>query len=134
MELKILNLKFSVIKYKANHSIPKELEKKEMVSITRTDEELSIVCPAQYLMTDEEIIGREDGWKCIKIEGLLDFALVGILSSIANPLAENGISIFALSTFNTDYILLKEKFLKKAIHVLKEEGHNIYFERQKNTI
>lgn len=62
-------------------------------------------------------------WKCIKVEGVLDFNLTGILSSLANPLAENKISIFAISTFNTDYFLIKSHSIEKAKVVLENKGH-----------
>ncbi|WNF38786.1 ACT domain-containing protein [Bacillaceae bacterium IKA-2] len=65
----------------------------------------------------------EPDWKCIKVEGTLDFSLTGILSSLANPLAENNISIFAISTFNTDYLLIKMYSIEKAKSVLENAGH-----------
>ena len=92
-------------------------------SITRTDEELSVVCPSECLPINEQIKEVENDWKCIKVEGVLDFSLTGILSSLANSLAENKISIFAISTFNTDYLLVKGHSIEKARVVLENEGH-----------
>ncbi len=66
----------------------------------------------------------ENDWKCIKVEGVLDFSLTGILSSLANTLAENKISIFAISTYNTDYILVKSHLVEKARVVLESKGHS----------
>ncbi len=85
-------------------------------------QELSIVCPTSNV-PDSILKDVEHDWKCIKVEGVLDFALTGILSSLANPLAENNISIFAISTFNTDYLLIKVDSIEKAKSVLENAGH-----------
>lgn len=79
--------------------------------IGKTDEEKSLVC-----ITDEvpaNVIQRDDGWKAFRIQGVLDFSLIGILAKIAAALADNGISIFAVSTYNTDYVLMKRENYKK---------------------
>lgn len=89
----------------------------------KTDEEISLVCPTES--TPENTLSREDGWKAFRIEGVLEFSLVGILSKIAALLAENQISIFAVSTFNTDYILIKEENYERALNVLGSAGYNI---------
>jgi hypothetical protein len=81
------------------------------------------VCPSECLPIDEVFKDVENDWKCIKVEGVLDFSLTGILASLANPLAENKISIFAISTFNTDYLLIKSHLIEKAKFVLENEGH-----------
>ncbi len=70
-----------------------------------------------------ETAAREDGWRAFRIEGVLDFSLTGILSAISGILAENGIGIFAVSTYNTDYILVKAENLVKALDVLREAGY-----------
>ena len=85
--------------------------------IGKTDEEKSLVC-----ITDEvpaNVIQRDDGWKAFRIQGVLDFSLIGILAKIAAALADNGISIFAVSTYNTDYVLMKKENYQKALDVLK---------------
>ena len=69
-------------------------------------------------------IAREDGWRAFRIEGVLDFGLVGILAGIASLMAENGIAIFAVSTFNTDYVFLKEEHLQTALQILVKNGYN----------
>jgi hypothetical protein len=94
----------------------------DFISITRTRDELSMVC-AQANVPDA--IRCERGWRALKIEGQLDFALTGILASIATPLADAGISIFALSTFDTDYVLVKAEKLEQAIRVLQKAGHDV---------
>jgi uncharacterized protein len=122
MNLTILDTLFSVVKLPPTVEIPSWLGKGEFFSITRTNEELSIVCPTANV-PDGILKDVEHHWKCIKVEGVLDFALTGILSSLANPLAENNISIFAMSTFNTDYLLIKVDSIEKAKSVLEYAGH-----------
>src|SRR5512143_3603775 len=77
----------------------------EFVSITHTGDELSIVCAEEYVPAD---VKADQGWRAIKVEGTLDLALTGVLASLANPLAAAQISLFAVSTFDTDYLLIKE--------------------------
>ncbi len=89
-------------------------------SITRTADELSVVC-AQSQVPDG--VKREGGWRGLKVEGPLDFALTGILASLAAPLAQAGISIFAVSTYDTDYVLVKE--LDRTLMILAAQGHRI---------
>lgn len=122
MNLVILETIFSVVKLLPTDEIPSWAGKGEFISITRTNEELSIVCPTSYV-PNGNLKDVEHDWKCIKVEGVLDFGLTGILSSLANPLAENNISIFAISTFNTDYLLIKMHSIEKAKSVLENAGH-----------
>lgn len=89
----------------------------------KTDEELSWVCTTDT--APEECIAREDGWRAFRIEGMLDFSLIGILSNISALMAQNGIGIFAVSTYNTDYILVKAENYEKAVDVLKKDGYEI---------
>ena len=91
--------------------------------IGRTDEEISLVCRTEDV--PEKTVKREDGWRGFRIEGVLDFSLVGILSKLSTILAENGIGIFAVSTFNTDYILVKEEQFNRAMDVLAAEGYEV---------
>lgn len=95
----------------------------EPLFIGRTDEELSLVCPTE--LVPENTTAREDGWRAFRIEGELDFSLTGILSRISAVLAEREIGIFAVSTYNTDYILVKEESFDKALSALAEEGYEI---------
>ena len=80
--------------------------------------------PSDCLPINEELREVENDWKCIKSRRSLDFGLTGILASLANPLAENKISIFAVSTFNTDYLLVKSHSIEKARLVLENSGHS----------
>lgn len=86
----------------------------------RTDEECSLVCPEEYAPASAE--AREDGWRAMRIEGVLDFSLVGILASVSNTLATQKIPLFAVSTYNTDYVLVKQEHLDNAINALKTDG------------
>jgi hypothetical protein len=88
-----------------------------------TDEEYSLVCPSG--LVPGNTVARNDGWRAFRIEGILDFSLTGILSRISSVLAENSIGIFAVSSFNTDYILVRTSDLDKAVHVLSHAGYNI---------
>ena len=88
-----------------------------------TDEENSLVCPES--LVPENTTERDDGWKGFRIEGVLDFSLIGILSKISAILAENKVGIFAVSTYNTDYIFVKEEKFDKAINALKDNGYDV---------
>lgn len=88
-----------------------------------TDSEISYVCPTEHEPLNVQ--KAERGWSAMRIEGTLDFALVGILANITRILADAGISVFAISTYDTDYILIKSDCLTKAISALKGEGYNI---------
>ena len=89
--------------------------------ICRTDEEVSLVCQTENV--PKETTNREDGWRAFRFEGTLDFSLVGILSKVSGILAEEKISIFVTSTYNTDYVLVKAKDLERAVKALEEAGY-----------
>ena len=91
--------------------------------IGKTDEEISLVCRTED--TPASATEKVDGWRAFRIEGVLDFSLVGILSEISGILAENNISIFAVSTYNTDYILIKSECFEKAMSVLSDAGYAV---------
>ena len=91
--------------------------------LARTDEEISLVCESAFAPAGAEQISR--GWKGFRIEGVLDFSLVGILARLSGLLAENGVSIFAVSTFNTDYILVKEEDFTRAAEILATSGYTV---------
>ena len=122
MKLQILESTVSVCRLDAKAAIPDWALHSNFLSITRTTSELSIVCETGRVPHD---IQMEQGWKIFKVEGILDFSLTGILASIANPLAQAKISIFAISTFDTDYILVKEENLDQAVEVLSISGFEI---------
>ena len=91
-------------------------------SVARTAHELSLVCAEDAV---PQGIQCEPGWRLFKIEGPLDFALTGILASVAQPLAEAGVSIFAISTYETDYVMVKEQDVEKAVLALAAAGHRV---------
>jgi hypothetical protein len=91
------------------------------VSITRTEDELSLVCEENRAPAGARV---EGGWRLLRVAGTLDFTQVGVLAALCVPLAEAGISIFSVSTFDTDYLMLKEANLRAAIEALREAGHD----------
>lgn len=94
-----------------------------LYSITCTADEVSVVCDEADVPGD---VRSEPGWRALKVRGPLDFALTGILASIAAPLADAGVSIFAVSTFDTDYVLIREEALERAMGALAAAGHTVY--------
>ena len=96
---------------------------REFSFVAKTDEELSLVCKTAD--TPQCTIVRDDGWQGFRIQGTLDFSLIGVLSRIAGILAKNGIAIFAVSSFNTDYILVKADKFEKAMEVLAGAGYTV---------
>ncbi|MDV8951498.1 ACT domain-containing protein [Leuconostoc falkenbergense] len=96
------------------------------LNISITADEISVVAPTSQVPT--ETVNREDGWQMFKIEGVLDFSLIGILAKISGVLAKENISIFALSTFNTDYILVKADKVHKAVRALNNNDFVIRHE------
>jgi len=124
MELEILPYAFTVCKLE---SLDETVLSKEFLFIGRTDEEISLVCRTEDVPS--ETLEREDGWRGLRVKGILDFSMVGVLSNLSSILAEAGVGIFAVSTYNTDYILFKEKDYKRAISALGGSGHTIVLSR-----
>lgn len=118
MKLTLIEPSFSVIQVK---NIDPSMLKIVPLFFAQTSEELSLVLPTTNVPS--EAINREDGWKAIKIIGVLDFSMIGIIARISSLLAEESISIFALSTFNTDYILIKEHQVEQARTVLTDNDY-----------
>src|SRR5262245_5776445 len=107
----------------ARHApIPSWATAGEFFSITRTAGELSVVCRQDDV---PDGVQSEGGWRCLSVAGPIPFTVVGVLAALTAPLAEAKISVFALSTFDTDYLLLKEHDFEKAIVVLRKAGHSI---------
>jgi uncharacterized protein len=111
---------FSVLSLPPTEPVPNWVNKSAFYWIGKTKDELSIVCDSKVIPPDD--FKREDNWKCLMVLGPLDFSLTGVLASIAQPLAEAKISIFAISTFETDYILLKADTFSLGKDVLKQAG------------
>jgi uncharacterized protein len=95
----------------------------EFVFFSKTDEELSLVCETMHVPVDTLL--REDGWRAFRVSGVLDFSLVGVLASLLSLLAAKGISIFAVSTYNTDYLFTKAEVFDRAITALSCAGYAI---------
>lgn len=120
MKIKKIAYDFSVCKVADYSGVNLEAE---YCFTGKTDEEKSLVCITEDV--PDKVLEREDGWKAFRIQGVLDFSLIGILSKISGLLAENEIGIFALSTFHTDYILTKKENFKKALEVLENNGYEV---------
>ena len=97
--------------------------KREFVFLSKTDDEQSLVCETAFVPANAA--AREDGWRGFRVCGVLDFSLVGILASISGLLAGQGISIFAVSTYNTDYLFTKAEVFDRAIATLCEAGYTV---------
>ncbi len=122
MNLIIVPEVLGICKLSPDAPLPEWLPKDGFISITRTTDELSIVCRLEVIPKTENV---ESDWVAIKVVGPLDFSLTGILHQLTKPMAENNISIFAISTFNTDYILVKKYKISAVRKLLMEAGHNI---------
>ena len=119
LRLSVLEQRFTVCRLEKDAELPSRLYQMPFCSITRTDDELSIVLSELDVLPEWK---QEGGWRCFKVLGPLDFGLTGILAGIAAPLADAKISIFAFSTYDTDYVMVKESCLEQAKHVLSENG------------
>ena len=111
---------FTIHKFSTNVSIPEEILKSNYYSVSKTEHELSLVCSEVIKV---QSLQSSKGWKCIKVKGPLDFNLTGILAGISDILAQANISIFAISTFNTDYILVRTHDLSSAREKLRKAGY-----------
>ena len=120
MELKKLDYDLTVCKVASVADLDMS---RDFFFIAKTNEEISLVC----LTADapERTVKRDDGWKGFRIQGTLDFSLIGVLSKLSGVLAENGVGIFAVSTYNTDYILVKAENFGKASDALSNAGYAI---------
>ena len=120
MILEVLQPRFSVCKIRDYSGI----DLKQPFCFTgATDEENSLVCPEAFV--PENTTEREDGWRGFRISGQLDFSLIGILAGVSEILASNGIGIFVISTYNTDYIFTKEENFQRALKVLENNEFTI---------
>jgi len=113
---------YAVCRLAADAPLPAWAAGGPFLSITRTADELSVVCRQAVV---PEGVRCERGWRCLRVAGTLDFSLVGVLASLLGPLADAGVSVFAVSTFDTDYLLVKEEYLAAAVEVLRRAGHSV---------
>jgi hypothetical protein len=130
MTLKLLPIELAVWKAPTGRPLPAIPENPPgFWSLTRTEEEISIVSDAGMVPPEAE---AQAGWRCFSIAGLLDFSLTGVLASLTAPLAEAEIPIFAISTYNTDHILIRDHQVNHAIKILESAGHTIEFKKKRN--
>jgi len=120
LSLIILPQRLAICRLLPDGPIPEFLSHSPFWSITRTSDELSVVLFEEIVPADWK---AETGWRCLKVIGPLDFDLTGSLASLAMPLCEAGVSIFVISTYDTDYLLVREESLEKATQILLERGH-----------
>lgn len=120
MKIKTIDYEFSVCKVRDYSQVDFTME---YCFTGKTDEENSLVCSIDYV--PKNAIECDNGWKAFRIQGILDFSLMGILSKISTLLADNKIGIFAVSTYNTDYILVKQEHYSRALEVLSEAGYHV---------
>jgi len=126
LSLTVLDETLAVCRLAAEARPPDWAARGRFWSMTRTAGELSLVCEQSLIPGDcDQSIRIEPGWRAFEVAGPLDFGLTGILASLAQPLARAGISIFSLSTFETDYLLVKETDLGRAVEVLRRAGHQV---------
>jgi hypothetical protein len=122
LTLSLLSDTLAVCRLPADAPVPAWAWTGEPASVTRTRDELSVVCRAQAV---PDGVRAETGWRCLKVQGPLDFGLTGILAALTASLAAAGIPVFALSTFDTDYLLVKAENLDRAMETLRAAGHRI---------
>jgi uncharacterized protein len=123
MNLEILENKYSVYKFNVGSVLPDWIFTSDFYSITKTSDEISVVA-LQTANTGKNIL-RNDGWRIIKVIGPLDFSLVGIIADLSSILKNKNISIFTVSTYDTDYILVKQNDLEISIQAFEEKGHTV---------
>ncbi len=122
--LYLLEEVYAVCRLEAGSPLVKGPFSGNLYSVTATPEEVSVVCPERESPPEAKC---ERDWRCLKVSGPLDFSQTGVLASLADPLAKAEIPIFVLSTYDTDYVLVKNSRLDKALAVLKEAGHLVRF-------
>jgi hypothetical protein len=122
LKFRTLRARYAIVRLEADAPIPDWGTQGEFNSISRTADELSIVCPTANLPAG---IHSPHRWVCLKLEGPFPFSLTGILLSFIQPLSDNAIPIFAVSTYDTDYVLIQEEFSEKALVLLQQAGHQL---------
>lgn len=114
---------YAICRFAPGTPLPDWLQTDAFFSLTNTSEEVSLVCPMETIPTD---VNADRDWSCFKLQGPFPFDLVGILNSVTIPLAQAQIGIFAISTYDTDYVLVKKEAISRALSTLKEAGHTIH--------
>jgi uncharacterized protein len=122
LKFRFLPGKLGVCRLPGDAPIPTWSQPGPLTSITRTDQELSVVCPEESVPPQQAF---EGGWICLKLEGPFSFSEVGILAAFIDPLRDEGVPIFAISTYDADYVLIKEGFSRTALDALRKAGHEL---------
>jgi hypothetical protein len=122
LTLELVAGRYAVCRLGASDAVPAWAEGGPFVSVTRTDAELSIVCPEEAVPPRTS---AERGWRCLRVVGPLGFGMTGVLASLAGPLASSGVSIFVVSTYDTDYLMVQERDLERAADALARAGHTV---------
>ncbi len=113
---------YAIVRLASDAAVPEWARKGEFTSITRTADELSIVCHVDNLPPD---VNTQHHWTCLKLEGPFPFSMTGVLLSFIEPLSSNEIPIFAISTYDTDYVLIQEEYAGIAFETLRSAGHTL---------
>jgi uncharacterized protein len=121
-DLTLLPGSFAIVRLVTDAPLPRWATQGVFFSITRTSDEVSVVCPADVVPRG---ISAETGWRALKVKGAFALSEIGVLAALAAPLADAKVSLFAISTFDTDYLLVNERQLHVAIAALKGAGHHI---------
>lgn len=122
LTLTVLPGRYAICRLEPGGATPSWATAGPLFSVTRTGEELSILCPEGLVPPG---IRHAGDWRALKIEGPFEFSEIGILASVTTPLAGAGVSLFAISTFDTDYVLVKEATLERAAEALAAAGHQV---------
>lgn len=122
LQLTLLKELFGICAYESAIPIPGWAAEAPMCSITRTKKELTIVCPQDMIPAETDFDGN---WRCFRIDGSFNLDEIGVIASVSVPLAEAGISIYVVSTYDTDYFLVKDKAIEKAVAALTKSGQKI---------
>ena len=122
MTLDFLAGSFAICRMSADAVVPAWATRRNFSSITRTAHELSIVCPSDAVPAD---VQAQHEYRGLAVRGPLDFSLVGIVASLSGPLAAASISIFVVSTYDTDYLFVRDADLERAVAALREAGHTV---------
>jgi uncharacterized protein len=120
--LQLLQETLAVCRLEPGRQVPDWAMQGSFCSVTKTPDEVSVVCPERAVPADAK---AECGWRILKVEGPLDFSMTGVLACLTKPLAEANVSIFVLSTYDTDYLLVRDRDIASAVAVLRREGHRV---------
>lgn len=122
LKLELVPGRYAVCRLEAGEAFPAWAAAGSFVSITRTDTETSVVCAEEAVPAPAR---AERGWRCLRVVGPLGFGMTGILASLAGPLASSGVSIFVVSTYDTDYLFVQERDLERGRDALARAGHAV---------